>query len=55
MQEAQSKYEVDMESDGVTVEPPIGILGSDGNATIYFKRDPNLSINGTTRVSCKVS
>jgi hypothetical protein len=53
-QEATSKYEVDLETDGVMVEPATGALGPGGNATLHFTRDANQSSTVTTRVSCKV-
>lgn len=54
-QEAQSKYEVEVETDsGITLDPPTGTIGQDGTATIHFKRDPNSGSKNATRVSCKV-
>lgn len=53
--EAQSKYEVELETDsGIILDPPTGIIGQDGTATIHFKRDPTSASKGATRVSCKV-
>lgn len=55
MQEAQSKYEIELEADsGIVLEPATGTIGSDGKANIHFKRDPNSESKATTRVSCKV-
>lgn len=54
-QEAQSKYEVELESDsGISLDPVTGSIGPDGTATIHFKRDTDASSKGATRVSCKV-
>jgi hypothetical protein len=55
LQEAQSKYEVELETDsGISLDPVTGTIGPDGTATIHFKRDANATSQGATRVSCKV-
>lgn len=56
MQEAQSKFEVDVEPDGsVSIEPMNGIIGNDGRAKLRFSRSSNDSSSGSVRISCKVS
>jgi len=54
-QEAQSKYEVELETNsGISLDPVTGSIGPDGTATIHFKRDADAASKGATRISCKV-
>lgn len=53
LQEARSRFSVDIESEGsVDIDPLDGLLSPEGSATLHFKRSSTSAAVG--RINCKV-